>query len=488
MNDFLHDEEAVFSIARRLPPDQRSVYLKQVCADDRRLQVRVEALLKAHEDEGFPDIGIAEAAPTLDQPVSERPGTVVGRYKLLQKIGEGGFGIVFMAEQQSPVVRKVALKVIKPGMDSHAVVARFEAERQALALMDHPNIAHILDGGITESGRPYFVMELVQGLPITEYCDKNVLSTEDRMRLFIDVCKAVQHAHQKGVIHRDLKPSNVLVTLHDGRPVPKVIDFGVSKAISQRLTEKTLFTAYGQMVGTPQYMSPEQAEMSGLDVDTRSDIYSLGVLLYELLTGTTPLEADRLLTAGYAEMQRIIREEEPLRPSVRLSTLGERLTVISRHRSTDPKRLQQQVCGELDWIVMKSLEKERVRRYDSANSFAADVERYLTGEPVEAHPQSSTYRLRKFARRYRVPVIAALTVLTALVLGITGMSVGLVQTVKLNEQLVQEIEKTEAAQAKAEEEARRANHAVLAEGRARTGSTSQLLLGDGRGVPGMASR
>ncbi len=341
MPDRRLNEEEIFHVARKISdPETQAKYLDQICAGDQPLRERVEALLKVHEQpEGFlaPE---AESGATADQPsIAEMPGHEIGRYKLLQKIGEGGFGVVYMAEQQRPVHRRVALKIIKPGMDTHAVVARFEAERQALALMDHPNIARVFDGGATETGRPYFVMELVKGVPITEYCDENQLSTDERLRLFITICQAVQHAHQKGIIHRDLKPSNILVTLHDGRPVIKIIDFGVAKAINQQLTEKTLFTSYGQMIGTPQYMSPEQAEMSGLDVDTRSDIYSLGVLLYELLTGTTPLEADRLRAAGYAEMQRMIKEEEPPKPSTRLSSSGDKLTIVAKHRSISPERL-----------------------------------------------------------------------------------------------------------------------------------------------------
>ena len=318
------DEEAIFHVARGIDDlALRSTYLDQVCGGDANLRSRVESLLEVHEQEREFLKSSPQPEPTVDpSPLSEGPGHEIGRYKLLQKIGEGGFGVVYMAEQHRPVHRKVALKIIKPGMDTKAVVARFEAERQALALMDHANIARVFDGGATESGRPYFVMELVKGVPITDYCDANNLSTDDRLKLFTTVCQAVQHAHQKGIIHRDLKPSNIMITLHDGQPVVKVIDFGVAKATNQQLTEKTLFTAYGQMIGTPQYMSPEQAEMSGLDVDTRSDVYSLGVLLYELLTGTTPLEGERLRTAGYAEMQRIIREEEPPKPSTRLSTVG----------------------------------------------------------------------------------------------------------------------------------------------------------------------
>ncbi|HXL16154.1 MAG TPA: serine/threonine-protein kinase, partial [Streptosporangiaceae bacterium] len=346
---------------------------------------------------------------TIDEPITERPGTIIGPYKLLEQIGEGGFGVVFMAEQQHPIRRKVALKVLKPGMDSRQVVARFEAERQALALMDHPNIAHVFDGGETATGRPYFVMELVRGIPITDFCDQNHLPVRERLGLFISVCQAVQHAHHKGIIHRDLKPTNVLVTLHDGTPVPRVIDFGIAKATGQQLTDKTLFTNFSQMVGTPLYMSPEQAEMSGLDMDTRTDIYSLGVMLYELLTGTTPFDKERLGTAAYDEIRRIIREEEPAKPSRRMSTLGQAASTASANRKSDPRRLSQLFRGELDWIVMKALEKDRNRRYESASAFAADVQRYLSDEPVLACPPTAMYRFRKFARRNkRILATAAL--------------------------------------------------------------------------------
>src|SRR5262245_42242886 len=339
---------------------------------------------------------------TVDGLITERPGTIIGQYKLLEQIGEGGFGIVFMAEQREPIRRKVALKVIKPGMDTRQIIARFEAERQALSLMDHPNIARVLDAGATGSGRPYFVMELVKGVSITEFCDKNQLAPEARLKLFIDVCHAIQHAHHKGVIHRDIKPTNVMVTLHDGNPVVKVIDFGVAKATVQRLTERTLFTAYGQMVGTPAYMSPEQAEMSGLDIDTRSDVYALGVLLYELLTGTTPLEGKRLRDAGYVEMQRLIREEEAPRPSTRLSSLGDSATVLAGNRGMDARRLAQLLAGDLDGVVMKALEKDRTRRYETANGFAMDVQRYLHHEAILARPPATAYKLKKFAQRNRV--------------------------------------------------------------------------------------
>ena len=366
--------------------------------------------------------GILDAPPpmptTVDAPpLTEKPGTVIGPYKLLQQIGEGGMGVVYMAEQQEPVRRKVALKIIKPGMDSHQVIARFEAERQALAMMDHQNIARVLDAGTTESGRPYFVMELVHGVPITQFCDDNKLTPRERLALFVPVCQAIQHAHQKGIIHRDVKPSNVLVTMYDDKPVPKVIDFGVAKAIEQRLTEKTLFTQFGALVGTFEYMSPEQAEMNAFGVDTRSDIYSLGVLLYELLTGTTPLERTRLREAALDEMVRLIREEEAPRPSVRLSSSND-LPKIAAARKTEPARLSKLVRGEIDWIVMKCLEKDRSRRYETASGLARDVERYLADEPVEACPPSSRYRLSKFARKYKKALATAAAFVVLLVAGV----------------------------------------------------------------------
>ncbi len=412
--------DSIFLAAVEMPNHAaRSEYLDRVCSGDAELRRRVERLLAAQSKVGsFLDDPAPELHATRDQPALENAGTQIGPYKLLQQIGEGGFGVVFMAEQQHPVRRTVALKIIKPGMDTRQVIARFESERQALAIMDHPNIAKVLDAGATESGRPYFVMELVKGIPITEFCDKNHMAAEARLKLFIDVCHAIQHAHHKGIIHRDIKPSNVMVTLHDGAPVVKVIDFGVAKATAQRLTERTLFTAFGQMIGTPAYMSPEQAEMSGLDIDTRSDIFSLGVLLYELLTGTTPLDVQQLRKAGYAEMQRMIRDEAAPRPSTRMSSMGDSATVFAGNRGTDVKQLSRLLSGDLDWIVMKALEKDRNRRYGTPGNFAEDLQRYLQNDPVVACPPSSWYRFRKFARRNRVALITALLVSVALVLGI----------------------------------------------------------------------
>ena len=418
-------EEEIFQIAREIrSPAARSAYLEQACGTDAALRERALALLQiAEEEASFLERPPAACVETIERRrITERAGDVVGQYKLREQIGEGGFGVVYVAEQERPVRRKVALKIIKPGMDTKDVIARFEAERQALALMDHPHVARVFDAGATETGRPYFVMELVQGVAITEFCDKNQLATHQRLALFADVCRAVQHAHQKGIIHRDLKPSNIMVTLHDGMPVAKVIDFGVSKALSQQLTEKSIYTAYGQMIGTPSYMSPEQAEMSGLGIDTRSDIYSLGVLLYELLTSQTPLDANRLRSSAYDEILRIIREEEPPRPSLKISTLGEQATVIAQQRHTDPKQLQRDLTGELDWIVMKCLEKDRSRRYETASGLAHDIQRYLRDEPVEACPPSPLYRLKKLAKKHRGLLTTAASFLAFLVLGIVVSS------------------------------------------------------------------
>ncbi len=455
MTDPKLDEEAIFNMARKIDsPEARQSYLQHVCSGDAAILSRVEALLRVHEqDASFLAFPAAGPVATIDEPLSERPGTVIGPYKLLSQIGAGGFGIVFMAEQHQPIRRRVALKVLKPGMDTRQVVARFEAERQALALMDHPNIAKIFDAGTTGEkdeggrmkdekeadgrsdssfrlhrssfggGRPYFVMELVRGIPITEFCDQNHLPVRQRLELFVNVCKAVQHAHQKGIIHRDLKPTNIMVTLHDGVPVPKVIDFGIAKAMGQQLTDKSLFTNFAQMIGTPMYMSPEQAQMSGLDVDTRTDIYSLGVLLYELMTGATPLDSERLRTAGYDEIRRLIREEDPARPSTRMSTLDEAVTMASANRKSDPKRLSQLFRGELDWIVLKALEKDRNRRYETASALAADVQRYLKNEPVQACPPSRWYRFRKLVVRNKQMFVAASAAVLMVLLALVTLTV-----------------------------------------------------------------
>ena len=409
MNSSKPEAKSVFGRAAEIPsPAGRNAFLDEACAGHPAVRAEVETLLKALGNAGaFMASPAALAGETVAYvtPISEGEGTVIGPYTLRELIGEGGMGLVFVAEQTQPVRRKVALKVIKPGMDTRQVVARFEAERQALALMDHPHIAKVFDAGATDAGRPYFVMELVKGVPITEYADAKNLTPKDRLGLFVQVCLAVQHAHQKGVIHRDLKPSNILVAPHDGIPVVKVIDFGVAKAMGQELTEKTLFTGFAQMIGTPLYMSPEQAEVNQLDADTRSDVYSLGVLLYELLTGTTPFDRDRFRKAAFDEIRRIIKEEEPPRPSTRLTSLGATLTAVSAKRSTDPGRLAGLVRGELDWIVMRCLEKDRTRRYDTAAGLAKDVQRYLTGEAVEACPPTLGYRLRKAYRRNEAAVL-----------------------------------------------------------------------------------
>jgi tetratricopeptide (TPR) repeat protein len=402
-------------------PDSRATFLNNACGEDLELRERVERLLRSHEQLGSFHEQTQHDDASASQPQMERPGTVIGPYKLLQEIGHGGMGVVYMAEQTEPVERRVALKIIKPGMDTRQVIARFEAERQALAMMDHPNIAKVLDAGTTDSGRPYFVMELVKGVSITQYCDEKQLTPKERLELFVPVCQAVQHAHQKGIIHRDIKPSNVLVALYDDRPVPKVIDFGVAKATSHRLTEKTMFTQYGQILGTIDYMSPEQTQLNQLDVDTRSDIYSLGVLLYELLTGETPLDRERLRSVAFDEMLRIIREEEPPKPSLRLSS-SYSLPSIAANRHIEPKKLSTLVRGELDWIVMKALEKDRTRRYETANGLAADIQRYLDDEPVVACPPSAAYRFKKFARRNKAAFAIATVVGCALLVAVAAVT------------------------------------------------------------------
>src|SRR5262249_19306447 len=418
---------ALFLAALDRAPDQWPALLDEACGGDVGVRARGEDLLRAHQALGSIHGGHAGGSvTTVGLSLAERPGTVVAPYKMLEQIGEGGFGVVFMAEQQQPVRRKVALKVLKPGMDTRQVVARFEAERQALSLMAHPHIATLRHAGETATGRPFFVMDLVKGVPITHYCDQNQLTARERLELFVPVCQAVQHAHQKGIIHRDVKPSNVLVSRHDGTPVVKVIDFGIAKALGQQLTDKKLFTHFATLVGTPLYMSPEQAGMSDLDVDTRSDIYSLGVLLYELLTGTTPFDQERFQGVGFDELRRIIREEEPPKPSTRISTLGQAATTVCTNRKSDPRQLSRLCRGELDWIVMKALEKDRDRRYESASAFAADVQRYLADEPVLACPPSAWYRLRKFARRNRGRLTAAAVLGVALlvVVGAVAGSIG----------------------------------------------------------------
>jgi len=423
MSESPNREEAIFDDAVKLSADQRAGYLHEACGDDEPLRRRVEALIVAHIRAGeFLAQPVASAPkPTmvLSLAPAEKVDDKIGRYKILQLIGEGGCGAVYMAEQEEPVRRRVALKVIKLGMDTKSVIARFEAERQALALMDHPNIAKVLDAGATDSGRPFFVMELVRGIKITDYCDQNKLATEERLALFIQVCNAIQHAHQKGIIHRDIKPSNILVTLHDGKPVPKVIDFGIAKATQGRLTDQTLFTAFEQFIGTPAYMSPEQAEMSGLDIDTRSDIYALGVLLYELLTGWTPFDPKELLQSGLDELRRTIREKEPARPSTRLSTmLDADLTAVAHRRQSEAPKLIHLLSGDLDWIVMKALEKDRTRRYETANGLAMDIQRYLGDEAVLARPPSTLYRFKKLARRNKTIFAAAGVGLTAMIIGL----------------------------------------------------------------------
>ncbi len=423
--------KALFVEAMEMPEERRARFLDTACAGDGALRARVEELLASHHGAGdlmgaptgLGEEGAGGASGASESP-GERVGSQIGRYRLVGVIGEGGFGTVYRAEQSEPIQRRVALKVIKLGMDTRAVIARFDQERQALALMSHPNIARVFDAGSTEQGRPYFVMELIEGVPITAYCDAQRLTPRQRLELFVPVCQAVQHAHQKGIIHRDIKPSNVLVTVQDGRAVPKVIDFGIAKATAHTPAERTILTTEGQLLGTPQYMSPEQVDLSGLDVDTRCDVYGLGVLLYELLIGATPFDPGQLRAAGLAEIQRIIREVDPPKLSTRLGRL-ENLASVAATRRTEPRRLGMLVRGDLDWIVMKSLEKERARRYDTADSLGADLQRYLANEPVLAAPPGAAYRARKFVRRHRGPVLAAAIVGLALMGGVTGTSTGL---------------------------------------------------------------
>jgi len=423
-------EQIYHALLEKENAQERMTYLDEVCAGDADLRADIEALVKANERAGdFLELAPGDCRITLESPMEEGPGTVIGPYKLLEKIGEGGMAVVYMAQQDRPIQRRVALKIIKLGMDTKEVIARFEAERQALALMDHPNVAKVFDAGATETGRPYFAMELVRGMSITGYCDQNKLRPKERLGLFLQVCQAVQHAHQKGIIHRDIKPANVMVTTHDGQPLPKVIDFGIAKATNQRLTEKTLFTRYAHIIGTPAYMSPEQAELSDVGIDTRSDIYSLGVLLYELLTGATPFSEHDLRQAGYIEMQRLIREQEPQKPSTKLSTLGRTIKDIAKYRACSPDLLRKAIQGDLDWIVMKTLEKTPDRRYDTASALALDIQRHLAEEPVLARSPSAVYRWRKFLRRHRRQVAIITILLTllgtlAVVLSLWNQSLG----------------------------------------------------------------
>ncbi len=467
--------DIIFRKARAMPSDERSAYLDEACAGNAALRVEVEALLAAEPssgsasraDEVDSEATIAARQPATQTHPVEQVGQMIERYKLLEQIGEGGFGTVWAAEQREPVKRRVALKIIKLGMDTQQVIARFEAERQALAMMDHPNIAKVFDAGMTETGRPYFVMEYIRGVPIIDYCDTEKLDTKARLSLFMAVCHAIQHAHQKGIIHRDIKPGNVLVTLHDGVPVAKVIDFGIAKAINQELTQKTLYTQHHQMIGTPAYMSPEQAEMSGLDVDTRADIYSLGVLLYELLTGTTPFDSHSLVQAGLGEMMRIIREETPHKPSTRLSSLGKTGVRTAECHRTDLKRLGLILRGDLDWIVMRCLEKDRTRRYETANGLAADILRHLSDEPVVAGPPSQTYKLRKFVKRNRTQVMTASALAALLFLGIVGTSTGLSRALQEKTRADLQAERANQQAERANGEAARANESAAAEVEAR---------------------
>jgi serine/threonine protein kinase len=411
--------EIFLEVVEMATPEARAAYLEEACAGDVTLRCKVNELLEEHFSDDSLLAGPAVEAGRSEVECQQAPAPMLGRYKLLEKIGEGGFGEVWMAEQREPVKRRVALKIIKPGMDSRQIVARFEAERQALAMMDHANIARIFDADVSEAGRPYFVMELVRGIKITEYCDQNQLPTRERLRLFIVVCQAIQHAHQKGIIHRDIKPSNILVTLHDGVPVPKVIDFGIAKATRQELTENTLFTQFQQFMGTPAYISPEQAEMSGLDVDTRADIYSLGVLLYELLVGQTPFDGKEMMQGGLDALRQIIREKEPLRPSTKLNTLpGEARTRAGKRRQTEVGKLVHQLQGDLDWIVMKCLEKDRARRYETANGLATDIKRHLNNEPIVARPPSWFYRFQKAVQRNKLAFGSAAAIALALLIGL----------------------------------------------------------------------
>src|SRR5579883_932431 len=473
-------KELFLNAAEIKTPAERAAFLERECGDDAELRRKLEVLLHAHDDSG----SFLASSPTSDhlsdedvitqEKGSEMVGDAIGPYKLLQKLGEGGMGAVWVAEQHQPVKRRVALKLIKPGMDSAQVLRRFEAERQALALMDHTSIAKVFDAGTTTQGRPYFVMELVKGVPITKYCDELNLPIRERLALFVPVCQAIQHAHQKGIIHRDIKPSNVLVCMQDGKPVPKIIDFGIAKATSQQLTDASLYTEVGQVIGTLEYMSPEQAELSALDIDTRADVYALGAMLYELLTGTTPLDRGRLKQAALMEVLRLIKEQEPPRPSTRLSESKDSLPSIAAHRHTEPARLTREVRGELDWIVMKCLEKDRTRRYETANALARDVERYLADEPVEACPPSRSYRLGKFARKYRAMLTTVAAFVLLLVVGVAVSAWLAVRATQAEATTRQERDDKEEARQQAVAEQQRAEKAeALAKARLEEVSTEK---------------
>ena len=416
-----NDVEAIYNAAvNKKSAEERSAYLDAACGDDKALRVRVETLLKAHEHVGdYLEVPAVDPNVTLDNPpLIDGPGTKIGRYELMELIGEGGMGLVYMAQQKKPVKRKVALKIIKPGMDSRQVIARFEAERQALAVLDHPNIARVFDAGTTKAGRPYFIMEYVKGVSINKYCDGNKLSIEKRLRLFEQVCEGIHHAHQKGIIHRDLKPSNILVSVHGDRAVPKIIDFGIVKAVTQPLTEKTFVTFQGQLLGTPEYMSPEQVDLATQDIDTRSDIYSLGVVLYELLAGVLPFEREAFANLGFADVQRTIREQEPASPSNRLTGLGEKAKTIAESRDTQVVALARRLHRELEWIPLKAMRKDRCRRYRSASEMADDIRNYLNGLPLIAGPETTVYRAKKFVHKHAGSVATASLISVAIILGL----------------------------------------------------------------------